>query len=103
MPVDPEIRRLAADPEVVATIKIIDRFFNNIASRYRSGISSRKSHYWQLMRRGIFCLKDVGAKLFAVRQYLRHTAPKPKRRESGGRRASAVADQTARANAKTVP
>jgi hypothetical protein len=93
MPVDPEIRRLAADPEVVATIKIIDRFFKLIASRYQSGVRSRKSHYWQLMRRGVFCLKDdgddddaplvreavtpdeqararvIGTKLFAVRQH----------------------------------
>jgi hypothetical protein len=96
MPVDrAEIRRLAADAEVVATIKTVDGYFNVIAARYRSGISSRKSHYWQQMKQGIFCLKDDGddddapivrkavtpderararvmrAKLFAVRQHIR--------------------------------
>jgi hypothetical protein len=68
MPVDQKIRRLAADPEVVAAIKIIDCVFNNVAKgrdidMALAGVVTAEElieDYWRLMKRGILCLDDDG-------------------------------------------
>jgi hypothetical protein len=103
MPVDPEVRRLAADPEVIFAIRMIDCYFERIAARKDVGPVTAEATAeetietgWRLMKRGILRLHDpevdddddpfirgtvtsgqrdrarvVGAKLYAVRQYLR--------------------------------
>jgi hypothetical protein len=105
MRVDPEIRWLAADPEVVATIKMIDRYFelskqrDNDPTLYpilaKVTVEEFVEDCWSLLKYGTLRLRDdddgpiirmavnrgervrarlIGAKLFAVRQYLRRAA-----------------------------
>jgi hypothetical protein len=71
MPVDPTIRRLAADPEVVAAIKIIDRYFE-LFSKQRDNDPTLDpalakvtaedfvEDCWSLLKRGILRLRDNG-------------------------------------------
>jgi hypothetical protein len=108
MPVDLKIRRLAADPEVVAAIKMIDRYFelskqrDNDSTLYPILAKVTAEDFvedcWSLLKHGNLRLRDdgdnddgpiirvamnrservrarlIGAKLFAVRQYLRRAA-----------------------------
>jgi hypothetical protein len=100
MPVDQEIRRLAADPEVVATIKTIDCFFKRLAEQCFVADTAEEviEDCWRLMKRGILRLYDpevddddpfvqetvtpaerarariIGARLFAIRQHIRRAA-----------------------------
>ena len=108
MPVDPEIRRLAADPEVIFAIRMIDCCFERIAARkdvapvtVEATAEEIIETGWRMMKRGILRLHDpeidddddpfiqgsvtpgqhararvVGAKLYAVRQYLRRQKAK---------------------------
>jgi hypothetical protein len=67
MPVDPEIRRLAANPEVTLAIKIIDGCFERTAEGMRKdaapGLAADTAEAiievcWELMRRGTLRLYD---------------------------------------------
>jgi hypothetical protein len=67
MPFDPEIRRLAADPEVVAAIKIIDRYFQLYAEQRDNDpvlaeftAEGLVELCWRLLKRGILRFKDDG-------------------------------------------
>jgi hypothetical protein len=67
MAVEPEIRRLAADPEVVAAIKIIDRYFELFAEQWDNDpvlaeITAEDliEGGWSLLKRGVLRLKDDG-------------------------------------------
>jgi hypothetical protein len=104
MPVDPTIRRLAADRDFALTIKMIDLFFEDVARQMDSQAADTVIEGgWNMMKRGIVRLygtdagddKDdddpplivecttpgqrararvIGGKLFAMRQHLRHPA-----------------------------
>jgi hypothetical protein len=100
MPVDRgEIRRLVKDPDAIAVIRMIDLFFEGTMKR--NGLAADTAEViiercWKMMKRGIMRLYDpeadddddpfiqvavtpgqrtrarvMGAKLYAVRQYLR--------------------------------
>jgi hypothetical protein len=67
MPVDQTIRRLAANPEVVLAIEIIDRFFEGMAERKGDDPALAKvtaqeviEDCWSLLKHGILRLKDDG-------------------------------------------
>jgi hypothetical protein len=67
MPVDQKIRRLAADPEVVAAVKIIDRYFEVFAEQRDNDPALAEvtaedfvEDCWTLLKRGILRLKDDG-------------------------------------------
>jgi hypothetical protein len=99
MPIDQTIRRLVRDPDALAVIRMIDLFFGGMAKR--NGLAADTvevivERCWKMMKRGIMGLSDpeadddddpfiqvavtpgqrararvMGAKLYAVRQYLR--------------------------------
>ena len=122
MPVDPEIRRLAADPDALFVIRIIDCFFESMVEGKEEAMAKQMIETsWRLLKRGVFRLYDeeiddddapikaslttaerdrarrMGAKLFAVRQRLRRVA---------GSAPSAVVerhDSVDRNNASRVP
>jgi hypothetical protein len=99
MPVDPDIRRLVRDPDALAVIRMIDLFFEGMAKRNALAVDRAEvtiERCWKMMKRGVVRLSDpeadddddpfiqvavtpgqrararaMGAKLFAVRQYLR--------------------------------
>ena len=65
MPADPEIRRLAKDPEVVAAIKFIDRYFKLYAEQKGNDpvlaevtAEDLLELCWSLLKRGILRFKD---------------------------------------------
>ena len=104
MPIDPTIRQLAADPDVIFTIRAIDCFFEFIAKQKDSMLATEVTteqmveEFWKMMKRGLLRLMDggddddaplvqqtvtlaeraharvIGATLFAVRQRLRCAA-----------------------------
>lgn len=69
MPIDPEIRRLAKDPDAIATIEIVDLFFAGLAERVgqQRGVeplatAERIIEYgWKMMKRGAVRLRDPEA------------------------------------------
>ena len=67
MPLDPETRRLAADPEVVAAIRFIDRYFELYAEQRDNDpvlaeftAEDLIELCWSLLKRGILRFKDDG-------------------------------------------
>jgi hypothetical protein len=65
MPADPEIRRLAKDPEVVAAVKIIDRYFELFAKQKDNDpvLAEFRAEdlvelCWSLLKRGVLRFKD---------------------------------------------
>jgi hypothetical protein len=65
MPLDPEIRRLAKDPEVVAAIKFIDRYFKLYAEQKDNDpvlaevtAENLVELCWSLLKRGVLRFKD---------------------------------------------
>jgi hypothetical protein len=69
MPVDPTIRRLAADPEIVLAIEVVNRFFEAMAERRDKidpalaiSVTTQEviEDCWSLLKRGILRLKDDG-------------------------------------------
>ena len=65
MPADPEIRRLAKNPEVVAAIKLIDRYFMLCAEQKDKdpvlaevGAEELIELCWSLLKRGVLRFKD---------------------------------------------
>jgi hypothetical protein len=98
MPVDPTIRQLVRDPDALAVIRMIDLFFEDMARRNGLAADAAEAiieRCWKMMKRGIMRLYDpeadddddpfiqgavtpgqrararvMGAKLYAVRQYL---------------------------------
>jgi hypothetical protein len=65
MPADPEIRRLAKNPEVVAAVKFIDRYFKLYAEQkdndpVLAGLTAEEliELCWSLLKRGILRFKD---------------------------------------------
>jgi hypothetical protein len=67
MPVDPEIRRLATDPEIIAAIKIIDRYFELVAKQRDNDPELAEftaedlvEHCWNMLKLGILRFIDDG-------------------------------------------
>jgi hypothetical protein len=66
VPVDPEIRRLAADPEVIFTIRIIDCCFEGMARDTEPALSVELTaeeimeDCWRMMKRGLLRLVNDG-------------------------------------------
>ena len=59
MPVDPEIRKLAADPEVLLVIRIIDCFFDSmVEGKEKATAEQMIETCWRLLKRGVFRLYD---------------------------------------------
>jgi hypothetical protein len=67
MPIDLEIRRLAQDPDAIATIEMIDLFFAGLAERVgeqrgvEPGLVTAEEiieYGWRMMKRGIVRLHD---------------------------------------------
>jgi hypothetical protein len=64
MPVNPEIRQLAADPDFVRGIRMIDLCFESMAERNTDPTLSAEEmieRCWRMMKRGILRLYDPEA------------------------------------------
>jgi hypothetical protein len=109
MPVDrAEMRRLAKDPDAIAVVRMIDLIFERMAKRMDTeyGLDSQVviEGCWRLLKRGILRISDpevddddepvvqgavtpgqrararyVGARLYAIRQYIRRSAKENRR------------------------
>ena len=68
MPIDPTIRELAADPDVIFTIRAIDCFFEFAAKEkdvdpaFDAEVTTEQmvEEFWKMMKRGLLCLMDGG-------------------------------------------
>ena len=68
MPVDPEIRRLAADTEVVAAVNMVDSYFKLLTEQKdKDSVLAELTaddfveYCWSLLKRGILQFKDDGS------------------------------------------
>jgi hypothetical protein len=68
LPIDPQIRRLAEDPEVISVIEILERFFEGCAKTkdihpvlaFELTAAQMVEEYWRMIKRGTLRLKDDG-------------------------------------------
>jgi hypothetical protein len=68
MPIDPTIRQLATDPDIIFTIRAIDCFFEFVAKEkdldpaFDVGVTTEQmvEEFWKMMKRGFLRLMDGG-------------------------------------------